>query len=385
MENNFQDVMSMPRDVLTKRMIECASNLLTTEQISAFKQSLNNKSDAEFFSLIFKSLCEASKHPTDQKEFSRLSTELIQKFSTTYENMETQNGQIEIMDPEANKCLWNDINSSKPSDVVYLTQKEDDLIKSFWNHEVKENKFNFVPSDIIFANTIPIMDLNFVVDCSETGGDIIKFRIVIFPDYQKRICDSTEEKSVIIGSLITDQNKKLLCFPISVCKGFNKILSNGNIGFRNVSKEEIYGLKKQLPISHAIILYFDCLSTWYGIQIALLHPTVKEIFKNPKSEPVEVIIKKKNKKPRKRIVRYMKKHVIKVDDIEEALYGGKDKKFERHTLVWYVIGHWRNYKNGKKIFIQPYWKGALREMKMNLDEREREIILPESEVVTEPN
>ena len=50
------------------------------------------------------------------------------------------------------------------------------------------------------------------------------------------------------------------------------------------------------------------------------------------------------------------------------------REYERHTLVWYVIGHWRNYGSGKRVFIQPYWKGALRNLKMSLDGRDREIV-----------
>lgn len=32
----------------------------------------------------------------------------------------------------------------------------------------------------------------------------------------------------------------------------------------------------------------------------------------------------------------------------------------RHADVWGVIGHWRHYKNGKKIYIEPYKKGPKR-------------------------
>ena len=28
--------------------------------------------------------------------------------------------------------------------------------------------------------------------------------------------------------------------------------------------------------------------------------------------------------------------------------------------LWYVIGHWRTYSSGKKIFIKGYWKGPER-------------------------
>ena len=56
------------------------------------------------------------------------------------------------------------------------------------------------------------------------------------------------------------------------------------------------------------------------------------------------------------------------------MYSGKKNK--RHALLWHVIGHWRTYKSGKKVFVQPYWKGALREVKNMEEAREREINIP---------
>ena len=81
---------------------------------------------------------------------------------------------------------------------------------------------------------------------------------------------------------------------------------------------------------------------------------------------------KKNGK--KRPLRYIKRHIINADDFTEKLHG--NRSFQRHTLVWYVIGHWRAYSNGKKVFIKPYWKGALRDTK-SANAREREIVLEE--------
>ena len=37
-------------------------------------------------------------------------------------------------------------------------------------------------------------------------------------------------------------------------------------------------------------------------------------------------------------------------------------KYERHADVWYVKGHYRNYKNGNQVFIQPHLKGPNKNM-----------------------
>jgi hypothetical protein len=62
-------------------------------------------------------------------------------------------------------------------------------------------------------------------------------------------------------------------------------------------------------------------------------------------------------------------------DIKNAF---EKRGFVRKSMIWYVTGHWREYKSGKRIFIQGYWKGALRHSKddviPNLEPRERELV-----------
>ena len=42
--------------------------------------------------------------------------------------------------------------------------------------------------------------------------------------------------------------------------------------------------------------------------------------------------------------------------------------------AWYVIGHYRHYKNGKTGWVNGYWKGALRETKKSFDEGRQRIL-----------
>ena len=82
---------------------------------------------------------------------------------------------------------------------------------------------------------------------------------------------------------------------------------------------------------------------------------------------------------KRRVVRYIKKHVITAEDLEQTSFKGKSG-FTRHTPIWYVIGHWRHYSDGKKVFIKPYWKGEMRHLRIDLDGREREIVIEEGGV-----
>lgn len=107
------------------------------------------------------------------------------------------------------------------------------------------------------------------------------------------------------------------------------------------------------------------LADWYAIQLSLLHPTLQTVFFNPVKE--KEYSRQGVGKNRKRITKYVRKHYITAEGIDEALYGHGHRDFERKTMAWYVIGHWRQYKNGTRKFINGYWKGPLREMKRNLD------------------
>lgn len=48
---------------------------------------------------------------------------------------------------------------------------------------------------------------------------------------------------------------------------------------------------------------------------------------------------------------------IKIGNITIIHYGRKNNGYERKTESWGVRGHWRHYKSGKSIFIQPFRKG----------------------------
>ena len=114
----------------------------------------------------------------------------------------------------------------------------------------------------------------------------------------------------------------------------------------------------------------EMLARWYALQIMLLNPIIKErIFvETPKKKlrcKNENIIGS-NVKPRKRKATYIRYKEIS-DTILES-----DTIRKRHTMCWYVIGHYRHYKTGKKVFVKGYWKGPLRQLRKNLDEgRER--------------
>ena len=98
----------------------------------------------------------------------------------------------------------------------------------------------------------------------------------------------------------------------------------------------------------------NSIEVWYGIQLLMLNPDYKEVMARGK-----VLKKKLNRSQitdKKRIVKYVKRHYITEKTLES------EKQYNRHTLSWWVSGHYRQYKN-KKVFIDGYWKGPCREQK----------------------
>lgn len=111
---------------------------------------------------------------------------------------------------------------------------------------------------------------------------------------------------------------------------------------------------------------------WYAIQISLLNPLCEE-FTRTTTVPVQDrgSGNKKSKKPQKK--KYIKRLYIDIDKMEELEICSEKTKHKYKKPVWWVLGHWRQYKSGKRVFIKGYWKGVQRETK-NAEPREREIV-----------
>lgn len=120
------------------------------------------------------------------------------------------------------------------------------------------------------------------------------------------------------------------------------------------------------------------ITAFYSVNAALLNPVIVDVYNSKTSRIPDRSITAKPASKRGKI-RYIKRHLMTVDDVDKAF---EKRGFVRKTMIWYVTGHWREYsKTGKRVFIQGYWKGALRHMKdtafQNLEPRERELVTSE--------
>lgn len=260
------------------------------------------------------------------------------------------------------------INKSHPSDFITLTHKEDVFLQDLWmGGDMHERR---TPSDIVFANTIPLKDCIIEVDeRADLNASVARCRIVIFEKYL-RLSDG----EVIIGAVIPEAGYLIKNNPfyhvLYVSAGHDAIAIS--LYAKSELADYIY---QDSELCHKInSVLISWLFTWYGIQIALLHPDVKNVFSCPTRQVLAT--GSANKTSRQRKTKYIRKHILTLDNLERAAHTNEAKKFNRRCLVWYVIGHWREYPSGKKVFIQPYWKGPLRQTRRNAegDDRKRIIV-----------
>lgn len=276
---------------------------------------------------------------------------------------------------ELTELMTSDLNNSYPSDRVKLTHKADEALCEMWAGEWGCN----IPSDIVFAGTIPLMDVEIEIDERDTilpdnmgNGCIVKYRVVIFEHY-KTIIEECGGRITGIGAIVADDPLREWECLIVICT------KTGRDGFgalglyrRHKATGVIMPIPEEEQTNMRIIAY-NYLRTWYSIQIAMLNPEIKKAFGRPKM--IKERTKTTGERNGARITRYVKRYVVNEIALSETLYGKNVKTRKRQALCWYVCGHWRHYKSGRMTFIKGYWKGAMRDAKRNLDDgRIRQIL-----------
>ena len=267
------------------------------------------------------------------------------------------------------------IASSHPSDYIVMTAREEKYLSELFC--INQRGFQEVPSDIFFSKTVPMMDC--LIYCPETHSN---YRVIVNERYKESIdiaLRSGGKTAVCVAIIVTNwrsTDQVSFFFPVFVWPGNDKAYFTWAGPTRERDEPEY---EKHFGECYSILRgnAGDIMSFWYCIQLALLHPVIKEVFSKPRIIKLEESCGGGERR-RKRSAKYIKRHVITVDKIDAVINEESSRTINRKCLAWYVIGHWRHYKDGREIFIQPYWKGALRELRRNAsgDDRERIIAKP---------
>lgn len=357
-----------------KSLIGVIEHIMNTEQVKKCKQDIA-KIDDDTILQICAELKETGEKDGKKsgKEFVTIQKRWAEKDPEWARNLAYKEKEVQILSPEERDEFVKKIQRSSPSDVINLQREEDKFLMGLWEPE-DAKEIIFIPSDLFFAKTIPLQDCRIIVDETEDGGVVAEYRVVIFDDYAENVSRAVREEDdtpIFVGAVVyTTRGKDNLFVPFCVMRGVDSLMAN-KVGF--LEPEGHFTAKTTRgQIEQAFV---GCLETWYGIQIALLHPSVKDVFRRPQRIQEEGEAKGGDGKKRRRKAKYIRKHYLRMSDFDRVTGNNGGRKFNRKCLAWYVIGHWRNYSSGKKIFIQPYWKGLLREVKANADgdDRDREI------------
>lgn len=283
---------------------------------------------------------------------------------------------------------------------------------------VREGDRTRIPSDIIFANTLPLKDFTVVQKTeyhdryeSITYTFNICDEYTTFHTYVQEEHNPEEPCDVVFASVYPDKlteyyalrekdfdftssNFGTLTITIRCNDGWtvkfvlpiecdhqyimpSRMLYSYEAGGKSIIQHFMDGHYVKLPENMESELYnwaYLGITIFYAIMVALLNPCIEEVFlKNSSTMPIST--GKATGRNKRAKIRYVKRHIMNAADIKNAF---EKRGFVRKSMIWYVTGHWREYQNGKKIFIQGYWKGALRHMKdtvfPNLEPREREIV-----------
>lgn len=364
-----------PQRLLTEKLLlEHMAQVLSVDHFQQMKIMFSKMSDYDFGQLI-RELQASAPDSFTLKNFACKHKEAIVGSKLHPNANALSEVPVEFLPEEENKKLLARIYASHPSDTIRLSGEGDQKLISLWEDGMKQLspcQGVFIPSDLFFAETVPMLDCNIVVDetKSHKNGTVVKFRTVIFSDYAEMIKRASEDESVTVGAILISLNGVTIISRITVIPGFDSIMF-GKLGYKEMPPEMRAWFSSKFSVRTIMDMVLGILETWYGLQIALLHPDVRKVFRHPKVVRDRSDEHPKNKQ-QKRKVRYVKEHIISSDELESAIFG-EPGDYTRHALVWYVIGHWRTMGDGRKIFVKPYWKGALRDLKMSIPDREREI------------
>ena len=269
------------------------------------------------------------------------------------------------------------LKNSNPSDYILFSAESQKILDDFAEKIFSMNAFNnpayanaipkqtyanVIPSDLFVADSIPLPDVVFVIDTYNDDEKYTKRSEKVY----LRFVYFNNEMIVVVNNLDgSTASFKIFNNDLGACINPDYIyVPDAKYPFLKGDFTAMEYKFLSLNIANNI------LTRWYALQIMLLNPAIKErVFTETQKKKLRCKnedIVGSNVKSRKRKAMYVRYKEIS----NTILESGTSRK--RHTMCWYVIGHYRHYKTGKTVFIKGYWKGPMRQLQKNLDEgRER--------------
>ena len=258
------------------------------------------------------------------------------------------------------------LRNSKPTDKVIIKTDEEYASILEYGQKVSTKKVGDALADIVLADTVPVKDI--IIDIGTATIRVLK-------DGETVLIDATTNKNdeyrriMRLESIIID-DVPCMCTTAYYFKRDSEVVMSSDLAAFDESEESKAFYTEQLD--NSLMAGYQAYVLWYCIQLCLLNPLVKTVMKSKGSDPIDIKTRKagKNKKG-KRVIKYVKRHEI---DINELKAFNQSRIYRRSMTLWHVTGHYREYKDGHKIFIKPYWKGADRDKLNDAETVERKIV-----------
>lgn len=233
---------------------------------------------------------------------------------------------------------------------------------------------------------IPFQLLSKFIDLDSCVNSHLGVDILLFGTYDHQYADDVQ----ILGLVYLSLNKysaDTIVFAIGVVPGSNEINVLDRPLYYTVNNKLI-SINKNMSNEPQIkfisrTLDGEFIKAWYIIQFMLLNPMIHDTYINKphrrSSTSQSLTIADDPKPQHPRHISPIKIITHDIKDILTKQYSPVDgkvhRKNSRHSMCWYVRGHYRNYKSSKKTYIKPSWRGPMSQMK-RIQARENVIDVP---------
>lgn len=228
----------------------------------------------------------------------------------------------------------------------------------------------------MIANQVPVpySRLHVANDKTIDKGD--DFDIIIFSEYD----DTFRDCAQILGFIYSIDDVSAL-IPIGTVPGSNELQIFDTVFTKRACEYTLHRPTDDYDSKRIItnLIYgldtYICRS-WFLIQFILLNPQIYNTYKSPKprkhyqssnSEPLPIADDPKPQLPKPKHISPIKIVSHEIKDILTNQYSydgdGLHRRNKRHTMCWYVRGHYRYYSNGTRVYIKPQWRGPMAQMK----------------------
>ena len=271
-------------------------------------------------------------------------------------NLIPKDKQVAPFDKQSNARFWSLFDTDPPTDEISLTNLDDvEYFRTYWSKE----EILQVPIDIFISGNIPLKSILLSYKTAETIQQ--QYDIRFFSDYKIRVqkaLSDPKKKMIIIGGVVPridshgnpmDRKSGIVGYALHFDPNEEKLVVN-NVGYLYRKEKDV--IPKSKITTNGVINIL--LQLWYGIQVTLLNPITERVFVDKRNNHSQE--NRSRVSYRKPKIMYVKRYFISKDDITEAMNRNVNHH-EMNCTLWYVIGHWRQYKSGKRIWIDGYWKG----------------------------